>query len=405
MFNFFKKKQKPKQPQEVPTSHLILSKQSAVDLSHEHGNILVIGSSGSGKTRHFIQPNLLQAHYSYIVTDCDGNCLKTTADNFKDMGYEITVLNLYEPDKSAKYNPLDYVYSRQDAEWLAKIILGDKWKFEDRFIYDVAVKLLASLFLLSKEIVQEEAVYLRDINLLLDDYGLSMKLFEAASKKFPVSEACAACAEYEATGIKKQHFFDSVANVIKPKMEIFCSGKYKDVFCGEDELKLNRTSVKRVLYIIAPPIGGADTIVSAIYAQSILTIATVAGMFENAGRKFEHKTVMLMDDFASTTYIPDFDDLIGKCRRHICCIPFLQDIQQLRTLYPKSWENILVGMDMTLFLGGTSITTTEHISKISHIEERDVRLLPIDKCIVVEIGQVGSIEDKYRLEQHSKMKI
>jgi hypothetical protein len=94
---------------------------------------------------------------------------------------------------------------------------------------------------------------------------------------------------------------------------------------------------------------------------------------------------------------------MGQCKKHICCVPILQSINRLQALYPKSWENILMEIDTTLFMGSAALITTEYISHISHIKEADIRMLPMEKCIVAKTGKIGSIDDKYQLEHHPKM--
>lgn len=396
MFKFFKNKKNSKNAKPVvdkafTSSDLILAKNTSVDLSTEHGNVMVIGGPGSGKTRYFVRPNLLQAHYSYIVTDCGGECFKDTSVQMQDNGYEIVVLNLWEPEKSSKYNPIEYIYSKDDAEMLAKIILGDKTAWADRFVYDVSVNFLTALLLLTKEHPSESERNLGTTYLFCNNRKLTMKMLDRSSQQ-QLSKACVA---YETAGIESLNLFKLVSNAVAPKLEMFCVGKYKNVFCGEDDLKLNRTNVKRILYILIPPMGDFQTVSSMIYAQSILAIASVSRMFENMGRKFDHKTVMFMDDFSSTVYIPDFDKLLGLCKRHVCCVPILQSISQLKKLYSRYWEYIMDQIDMILYLGSMSMDTNEYIGKMTGMTINEVQMLPKDHCIVASRSDGHNLDAKY----------
>ena len=93
---------------------------------------------------------------------------------------------------------------------------------------------------------------------------------------------------------------------------------------------------------------------------------------------------------------------ITKCKKYICCIPILHDITHIQTISPKAWGYIFVQFDTILFMGSTSLATTEYISEIAHIEKAIVQTLSRPKCIVIKRTQKGIIDDKYELERHPK---
>ncbi len=338
-------------------------------------NILVIGGSGSGKTRFFVKPNLMQMHSSYVVTDPKGTVLVECGKMLqKKGGYKIKSLNLINFKKSMHYNPFKYIKSEQDILKLVNTIIantkGDGEKSGEDF-WVKAERLLYTAYIgfIFYEAPEEE----QNFNTLISMIDASEAREDDENFKNPIDIL------FERLEAKKPEHF-AVKQYKKYKLAAGKTAKSILISCGArlapfdieelremmsyDELELDRLGVeKTALFVIIPDTDDTFNFVAAImYTQMFNILCTIADD-EYGGRLPVHVRCIL-DEFANIGQIPKFDKLIATIRsREISASIILQSQSQLKTMYKDNADTIIGNCDTTLFLGGKEKSTLKEISE------------------------------------------
>ncbi|MCM1060626.1 MAG: type IV secretory system conjugative DNA transfer family protein [Eubacterium sp.] len=338
-------------------------------------NILVIGGSGSGKTRFFVKPNLMQMHSSYVVTDPKGTVLIECGKMLqKKGGYKIKSLNLINFKKSMHYNPFKYIKSEQDILKLVNTIIantkGDGEKSGEDF-WVKAERLLYTAYIgfIFYEAPEEE----QNFNTLISMIDASEAREDDENYKNPIDIL------FERLETKKPEHF-AVKQYKKYKLAAGKTAKSILISCGArlapfdieelremmsyDELELDRLGVeKTALFVIIPDTDDTFNFVAAImYTQMFNILCTIADD-EYGGRLPVHVRCIL-DEFANIGQIPKFDKLIATIRsREISASIILQSQSQLKTMYKDNADTIIGNCDTTLFLGGKEKSTLKEISE------------------------------------------
>ena len=338
-------------------------------------NTLVIGGSGSGKTRFFVKPNLMQMHSSYVVTDPKGTVLPECGKMLqKKGGYKIKSLNLINFKKSMHYNPFKYIKSEQDILKLVNTIIantkGDGEKSGEDF-WVKAERLLYTAYIgfIFYEAPEEE----QNFNTLISMIDASEAREDDENFKNPIDIL------FERLEAKKPEHF-AVKQYKKYKLAAGKTAKSILISCGArlapfdieelreimsyDELELDRLGVeKTALFVIIPDTDDTFNFVAAImYTQMFNILCTIADD-EYGGRLPVHVRCIL-DEFANIGQIPKFDKLIATIRsREISASIILQSQSQLKTMYKDNADTIIGNCDTTLFLGGKEKSTLKEISE------------------------------------------
>ena len=429
-------------------------------------NILVIGGSGSGKTRFFVKPSLLQMHSSYVVTDPKGQLLRETGkllahggpkrdENGKPVRdkhgkvvyepYRIKVLNTINFSKSMKYNPLAYVRSEKDILKLVNVIIantkGDGEKSsEDFWIKAERLLYCALIGYIWHEAEPEEKNFIT----LLELINACEAREDDETYKSPVDILFDELAQ-----VQPEHF--AVKQYVKFKMAAGKTLKSILVSCGarlspfdikelrdimtEDELELDTMGDRKTaLFLI---MSDTDTtfnfVIAMLQSQLFNLLCDKADDLYN-GRLPVHVRCLL-DEFANIGQIPNFDKLIATIRsREISASIILQSQSQLRTIYKDAADTIVGNCDVTLFLGGKEKSTLKEISELlgketidslSQSENRgaqtshglsyqklgkelmtqdEIAVMDGGKCILQLRGVRPFFSDKYDLTKHPRYK-
>lgn len=419
----------------------------------ENLNVLVIGGSGSGKSRFYVKPNIMQLNTSYVVTDPKGELLRSTGKLLENNGYKIKVFNLIDMRNSHNYNPFAYVFDRKSGElnenYVIKMInvLMKNTKQEgasggDQFWDDATKALLSALaFYLLEERPKEEQNFAWVMQLLKqaevkegeEDYESPLDIkFRELEAENPASMA-----------VSYYKDFKKAARETAKSILISCAVRLQpfnlpDVasLTHTDTLELDKIGdEKTAVFVIIPSSDVTFNFLAAMmYTQLFDTLYDTAN-FKYGGRLPIHVRCLL-DEFANIGTIPDFDKLLATMRSmEISANIIIQNIAQLKKMYDKSWEILTGNCDSLLFLGGQEASTTEMISKRLGKETIDVvaqnrtkghrnnstsisnsimgrelmtadelTVLPTDECILMVRAFHPFLCHKYNIEKHPNYK-
>ena len=337
-------------------------------------NVLVIGGSGSGKTRFFVKPNLMQMHSSYCVTDPKGTIILECGKMLEDNGYEIKILNTINFKKSMKYNPFAYIRSEKDILKLVQTIIAntkgegekageDFWVKAEKLYYTALIgyifyeapreeKNFATLLDMidASEVREDDETYMNPID----------RLFEALEKKEPTHFAVKQYRKYKlAAGKTAKSILISCGARLAP----FDIQELRDLM-KEDELELDTLGDRKtaLFVIISDTDDTFNFVVSIMYSQLFNLLCDKAD--DVYGGRLPVHVRCLLDEFANIGLIPKFEKLIATIRsREISASIILQAQSQLKAIYKDNADTIVGNCDSTLFLGGKEKTTLKELSE------------------------------------------
>mgnify|MGYP000101643428 FL=1 len=337
-------------------------------------NVLVIGGSGSGKTRFYVKPNLMQMHSSYCITDPKGTIVLECGKMLEDNGYEIKILNTINFKKSMKYNPFAYLRSEKDILKLVQTIIAntkgegeksgeDFWVKAEKLYYTALIgyifyeapreeKNFATLLDMidASEVREDDETYMNPID----------RLFEALEKKEPTHFAVKQYKKYKlAAGKTAKSILISCGARLAP----FDIHELRDLM-KEDELELDTLGDRKtaLFVIISDTDDTFNFVVSIMYSQLFNLLCDKAD--DVYGGRLPVHVRCLLDEFANIGLIPKFEKLIATIRsREISASIILQAQSQLKAIYKDNADTIVGNCDSTLFLGGKEKTTLKELSE------------------------------------------
>ena len=338
-------------------------------------NILVIGGSGSGKTRFFCKPSLLQAHSSYVCTDPKGTLLPEIGAFLERKKYRIKCLNLINFRKSMKYNPLAYIRSEKDILKLVNALImntkgeGEK-SSEDFWVKAERLYYSALIGYIWYEAEPEEKNFLTLLELINaseareDDEEFQSPvdiLFAKLEKEHPDHFAVK---QYRKFKLAAGKTLKSILVSCGARLAPFDIAELREVM-SDDELELDTLGDRKTaLFLIMSDTDTTFNFVIAIL-QSQLTNLLCDKADDVYGGRLPVHVRFLLDEFANIGQIPNFDKLIATIRsREISASIILQSQSQLKTIYKDAADTIVGNCDTTLFLGGKEKSTLKEISEL-----------------------------------------
>ncbi len=365
------------------TERLMMSGRPREPKYARNKNILVIGGSGSGKTRFFVKPNLMQMHSSYVVTDPKGTVLIECGKMLKKGGYKIKVLNTINFAKSMHYNPFAYLRSEKDILKLVNTIIvntkgegqqsgEDFWVKAEKLYYTA---LIAYIWYEAPEEEQNFAMLIDMIDASEareDDENFKNVvdlLFDELEEKDPNHFAVRQYKKYKlAAGKTAKSILISCGARLAP----FDIKELRDLM-EYDDLELDTLGEKKtaLFVIISDTDATFNFVVSIMYSQLFNLLCDKADDVYN-GRLPVHVR-MLLDEFANIGQIPQFEKLIATIRsREISASIILQSKSQLKAIYKDNADTIEGNCDTTLFLGGKEKTTLKELAEVLGKETIDL---------------------------------
>lgn len=407
----------------------------------KNNNTLVIGGSGSGKTRFFVKPNIMQMNGSFVITDPKGELLSSCGKMLQDNGYEIKIFDLINFENSDKYNFFEYIRDERDILKLTNNIImntnspnsksaGDFWEKAEN-------ALLQALFsYVFYEGIEEE----KNINTVMDLLRLSdVKeddedfkspldiLFDELKKENPNHFAVK---QYDIFKFAAGKTAKSILVSVGVRLAPFNIDKIRGLL-SEDTLELELLGDRKTaLFIIIPDSDITLNFISAVMYQQLFDL-----LFYRADHKYKgslpYDVIFLLDEFANIGQIPNLEIYVSTMRsRKISVNIILQNLTQLKTIYKNSWETITGNCDSLLFLGGKEQSTLKYLSEMigkttidyraisenrgtngsysvsnqliarDLITAEEISLLAKDECILSIRGIKPFLSKKYDIEKH-----
>lgn len=356
------------------TERLMMSGRPKQPKYARNKNILVIGGSGSGKTRFFVKPNLMQMHSSYVVTDPKGTVLVECGKMLKRGKYKIKVLNTINFAKSMHYNPFAYLRSEKDILKLVNTIIVNtkgegQQSGEDFWIKAEKLYYTALIAYIWYEAPEEEQNFAMLIDLIdasearEDDENFKNAvdlLFEELEAENPNHFAVRQYKKYKlAAGKTAKSILISCGARLAP----FDIKELRDLM-EYDELELDTLGEQKtaLFVIISDTDATFNFVVSIMYSQLFNLLCDKAD--DEHGGRLPYHVRLLLDEFSNIGQIPKFDKLIATIRsREISASIILQSQSQLKTIYKDAAETITGNCDTVLFLGGKESSTLKEISE------------------------------------------
>ncbi len=407
-------------------------------------NVLIVGGSGSGKTRFWIKPNLLQLHSSYVLSDPKGTLLGEVGNVFLKAGYRIKIFNTINFKKSMRYNPFEYIHSETDILKLVTTLMantkgegtpGDPfWEKAEKLLYTALIGLIYY------EAPEEERNFntlvemINSMEIREDDESFKNAvdiLFERLEKDKPDHFAVRQYAKYKlAAGKTAKSILVSCGARLAP----FDIPQVRDIM-AYDELELDKLGDKKtILFLIMSDTDPTfNFLLAMIYSQMFNILCEKADDFY--GGRLPVHVRCLIDEAANVGQIPNLEKLMATIRsREISAALVLQAKSQLKAIYKDNAETICANCDSQIFLGGTEQSTLKDLNATLGKETIDMyntgesrgsqqsynmnyqklghELMSIDelavmdgsKCIVQVRGVRPFLSDKYDLTQHPNYK-
>lgn len=427
------------------TERLMMNSRPADPKNARNKNVLIVGGSGSGKTRFWIKPNLLQMHSSYVLTDPKGTTILEVGNAFVQKGYRIKVFNTINFKKSMHYNPLAYVHSEKDILKLVTALMTNtkgEGQGGDPF-WDKAERLLlvALIAYLHEEAPTEEqnfATLLEMLNTMQvseedESYQNPVDLlFEQLEKRKPNSFAGRQYRLYKlAAGKTAKSILISCGARLAP----FDIQELREI-TAYDELELDTLGDRKtVLFLIMSDTDSTfNFLISMVYTQLFNLLCDKAD--DVYGGRLPIHVRCLIDECANIGQIPNLEKLAATIRsREISACLVLQARSQLKALYKDNADTIIGNMDSQIFLGGSEPSTLKELSemlgketidqyntsdtrgnspsygttyqKLGHelMSRDELAVLDGGKCILQLRGVRPFLSDKYDLTQHPNYKL
>ena len=422
------------------TERLMMSNRPPDPKNARNKNVLVVGGSGSGKTRFWLKPNLLQCHSSYVVTDPKGSIVVECGNALLKNGYKLKILNTINFSKSMHYNPFAYVHSEKDILKLVTTLMtntkgdgsgGDPfWEKSERLLLTALIAYLHYEAPVEEQNFATLLEMLNTMQVLEDDEEYQNPvdlLFEELAKKKPDHPAVKAYQRYRGG---PDETIRSVIMTVNARMQPFDNEELLEIFSSND-IPLDEfgtgidgdKKTKSNLFIIIPDDDDTFNFVPGmVYTLLFQELYRQARFF---GGKLPMDVGFWLDEMANIKMPNNFDKILATCRsRGVYCVPILQSLAQLKTLFADgAWEGIVGNCDTFIYLGGNEASTYEYVSKLlgkwtidkrtsgeskgssgSYSQNYDVlgrelmleyelRLLPDDECIIFVRGE-NPIRDK-----------
>lgn len=364
------------------TERLMMSSRPANPKYARNKNVLVIGGSGSGKTRFFLTPNLLQMHSSYVVTDPKGDIVLKTGKCLLKHGYKIKIFNTINFKKSMHYNPMAYIRDEKDILKLVNTLIvntkgegkaGDEfWEKSERLLYSALIGYIhyeapieeqnfATLleFLNAMEVREDDEEFKNAVDLM----------FEDLEKKNPDHFAVRQYVKYKlAAGKTAKSILISCAARLAP----FDIKELRDI-TAYDELQLDTLGDRKTaLFLIMSDTDATfNFLVSMVYTQLFNLLCEKAD--DVYGGRLPVHVRCLIDECANIGQIPNLEKLVATIRsREISACLIYQAKSQIKATYKDHADTIIGNMDSQLFLGGTEQTTLKDLNQILGKETIDM---------------------------------
>ncbi|MBR1393888.1 MAG: type IV secretory system conjugative DNA transfer family protein [Ruminococcus sp.] len=372
-------------------------------------NTLVIGTSGSGKTTSVIQPFIVGTHDSFICADTKGNLYRRHARELEDRGYSVYCLDMTDPKRSVGYDPLSYIgrytengvtrYDEKDILSLANTLVPEQ-DAKEPFWEEMAKNIISMLIAYVLEAFDESE---KDLTAVADCFKLVVH--SSAKKRIPfMDEHCVAhpnsfaSRKYQMVKgcMEAERMWSSIQAFIVNALNIFDFDGTREMITKPSSFRIEDMGSERcaVFVNVSDSDSTLDPLVNTFYTQCFQTLLRTADSMPDSKLKVPVK--ILLDDFATSCQVPEFDKLISVIRsRNISTTVILQSVSQLYSIYGSAKSaTIMMNCDTCCYLGGCDQTTVDYIARRLSKPFDQIMRLPVDKAYVLVRGSNAVIADK-----------
>ena len=359
-------------PNMILTQDIFLSMDTRK--TRRNNNVLVIGGTGTGKSRAIIMPNLMQANSSFVITDPSGELLESMGEFLKSEGYVIKVLNLEDTRYSDSYNPFSYALGEEGILSMITALIANTTPKgahpSDPFWEKAETALLQAIcFYIREEYTPAEhnfSTVMYMLRLAEAEEGETSTLdtlFERFEQNHPDHIAATSYAVFRSAGGGKTA--QSIVISAQSRLAAFNLASIRRL-TNQDTMELQLLGKRKTALFCITPVDNPtfNFLVGLMYSQLFSTLYHIAAT-ECPGKRLPHHVRFLLDEFANIGTIPNFNQLLATMRKfEISCTIVLQALSQLKALYRDDWEVIVGNCDSLILLGASDKTTLEYFSSI-----------------------------------------
>ena len=364
-----------------------------------NNNVLVIGGSGTGKTRSIVTPNILAAEGSYIVSDPKGLLYRECGGYLQRQGYNVKTLNFAQPRLSDKWNPLAYLETPADCLKLAHFFAYGGGLYTDVFWNEQSELLTSALlgYLLEKpEEMRTLSNYARLVEgLQRAEYGSDSSATQKMIEMLPPMHW--ARRQFELAALASTRTWLSIAATMAAQARIFSLPEISEMTYADDMRLDEIGSRKTALFVIVSDTDRSmDWLAIIFFAQAMRTLVETA---DKQGGRLEVPVRLILDDFATNCKVPDFPGLISSIRsRGVSAMVMIQAEAQLATLYGRDWRTVEGNCDTIVYLGGADIQTAQSVSTRANRDLQDILNMPARHCWIFRRGEEPREADLLELD-------
>ena len=372
-----------------------------------NNNDLIIGPSGAGKTRGYVKPNILQCNESMIITDTKGTLIKEAGGTLKKNGYKVWNLDFKNLHNSCGYNPLDYIrydkkrekYVEQDIMTVVESMISVENK--DEPFWEMAARMyLASIIGYVLECLPEREHTMEYVAKLFSEMGTGNfeRLFAELNEINPNSFAAKKYNMYK-NAARAEKMYESIRGVLAQKLDPMSFDSAVEMFQNPNKIKFSSLCKEKtaIFLNISDTDRSQDTLANLFYVQALQVLCNCADK-NYPDHKLEIPVRIILDDFATNTYIPYFDKIISVIRsREIYVSIILQSISQLESMYGHAKAmTIINNCDHCLYLGGQDVETAQYISVKANKVPNTVLNMPLEEAYLFTRGAEPQKVRKYQ---------
>ena len=380
-----------------------------------NNNVLVVGTSGAGKTRSIVTPNLLQATGSYIVSDPKGNLCEKYGPYLKNQGYEVKKLDFTDPNNSAHYNFFRYIRKTQDINKIAHMIIYSKGQDgykPDPFWDEASELLLQALIAYLYEGFRSSEQNLRSVQKLIDacnidenDSGRTTildKLMEAHEKEYEDSYAVS---QYKKFRVAAGKTLKSILISLNARIGQFDTPELREL-TKYDTIRISGIGMKptAVFVVVSDTDRSLDGLANLFFTQAMNELCWQADK-RCKGNTLPVPVRFILDDFATNCKIAEFPRMIASIRsRGISTMLMIQSEAQLEEGYNKDARTIIGNCDTYVYLGGNDVDTAEAVARRCDVPLKKILNMPVETNWIFRRGQEPVNSKNYNIEHLLKEK-
>lgn len=363
-----------------------------------NNNVLVVGASGSGKTRSIVIPNLLQCNGSYVVSDPKGNLHDKYGLYLEMQGYEVLKLDFTDPRHSDRYNFFRYIRCEQDIVKIAHMLIYNEesknGRSKDPFWDQAAQLLLESLIAFLWEFAPRDEQTLQGVLMMLDACEIAEDRADEKNALDMLIDDCAkdnpdcfAVRHYRRFRLAASRTLQSILITVTAKMAAFDTSELREML-EEDDIDIPSIGKRKtaLFVVVSDSDRSLDNLVNLFYTQAINELCRYADGC--ADGRLPVPVQFILDDFATNCKIDEFPRMIASIRsREISAMLMVQAESQLKQAYEEDGRTIVGNCDTYVYLGGNDLDTADSVAKRCNLPLQKILSMPVGGCWIFRRGQ------------------